>query len=50
VCERPAAARVTEFMADLRRHGKARMELAAVVEGADGRPAVEFSGSFVAVV
>ena len=50
VCERPAAARCAEFMVDLRRHGKARMELAAAVEGAAGRPAVEFSGSFVAVV
>ncbi len=50
VCERPAAARVEEFMRDLDRHKKARMELAAVVAGANGKPAVEFSGGFVAVV
>ena len=49
-CERPPAKLVTEFMDDLRRHGKARMELTAVVDGADGKPAVEFSGSFVALV
>jgi thioesterase domain-containing protein len=49
VCTRPDAERVAEFMADLRRHGKARMELDAVVEGTGGRPAVEFTGSFVAV-
>lgn len=50
VCARPPAALVKEFIADLRRHKKARMELTAIVEGADGQPAVEFSGSFVAVV
>jgi thioesterase domain-containing protein len=50
VCERPAAPLVDEFLADLRRHGKARMELHAIVEGAAGKPAVEFNGSFVAVV
>jgi thioesterase domain-containing protein len=50
VCVRPPAAVVKEFIRDLQRHKKARMELEAVVEGADGKPAVEFSGSFVAVV
>ena len=50
VCERPPAARCAEFMQDLQRHRKARMEMSAVVEGPDGRPAVEFTGSFVAVV
>ena len=50
VCVRPAPAIVAEFIADLRRHKKARMELSAIVEGADGKPAVDFSGSFVAVV
>ena len=50
VCMRPAPAIVAEFIADLRRHKKARMELTAIVAGADGKPAVEFSGSFVAVV
>ncbi len=50
VCGRPASASVAEFIADLRRHKKARMDLEAIVEGADGRPAVEFSGSFVALI
>jgi thioesterase domain-containing protein len=50
VCARPPAALVKEFIADFRRHKKARMELTAIVEGPDGKPAVEFSGSFVAVV
>ena len=50
VCVRPAPAVVEEFFADLRRHKKARMELTAIVEGSEGKPAVEFSGSFVAVV
>ena len=50
ICERPAPAVVGEFFADLRRHKKARMELTAIVEGSEGKPAVEFSGSFVAVV
>jgi thioesterase domain-containing protein len=50
VCVRPAAERVKEFIGDLRRHKKARMDLASVVEGTGGKPAVEFSGSFVAVV
>lgn len=49
VCERPETARVDEFLADLRRHRKARMELAAVVPGANGKPAVEFVGNFVAL-
>ena len=50
VCRRPDAALVQEFLADLRRHRKARMDLSAVVEGPKGRPAVEFSGAFVAVL
>jgi thioesterase domain-containing protein len=50
VCVRPDPEHAREFISDLRRHGKARMELAAVVENADGRPAVEFTGTFVAVV
>jgi thioesterase domain-containing protein len=49
-CERPSATVVNDFLAHLRRHNKARMELAAIVEGASGKPAVKFSGSFVAVV
>jgi thioesterase domain-containing protein len=50
VCARPTAAACAEFIADLRRHKKARMELTAIVEGEDGKPAVDFIGSFVAVV
>lgn len=50
VCEQPSAAAKAEFLADLQRHRKARMELCAIVEGADGKPAVEFSGTFVAVL
>ena len=50
VCQRPPAGIATEFIDDLRRHKKARMELEAVVEGADGKPAVEYHGSFVALV
>ncbi len=50
VCVRPAAGVIAEFIADLRRHKKARMELTAIVEGTDGKAAVEFTGSFVAVV
>ncbi len=50
VCVRPSAALVKEFIRDLTRHKKARMDLTAIVEGTKGKPAVEFSGSFVAVV
>lgn len=52
VCERPSAPLATEFLADLRRHKKARMELRAIVAASatDGKPAVEFDGSFVAIV
>lgn len=49
-CQRPPAAEVHEFLAALQRHGKARMELHAVVAGSTpAKPAVKFSGSFVAV-
>jgi thioesterase domain-containing protein len=50
VCVRPPATLVQAFITDLRRHKKARMDLTASVEGAAGKPAVEFSGTFVAVV
>jgi thioesterase domain-containing protein len=50
VCVRPPPGLAAEFMEDLRRHQKARMDLAAVVEGENGKPAVEFSGTFVAFV
>ena len=49
-CARPSAAQVAEFLSDLTRHKKARMELSATVRGTNGKPAVEFAGSFVAVV
>ncbi len=49
-CLRPAQTRVDQFMGDLRRNKKARMELTATVEGEGGKPAVEFSGTFVALV
>lgn len=47
---RPPPGITAEFIEDLRRHKKARMDLEAIVEGADGKPAVEFHGSFVALV
>jgi thioesterase domain-containing protein len=50
VWERPPAAVVKEFIHDLQRHKKARMDLTALVEGTPGKPAVEFSGSFVALL
>jgi thioesterase domain-containing protein len=50
VCDRPAAETVTAFITDLRRLKKARMELSAIVEGTHGKPAVEFTGTFVALV
>ena len=50
VWERPAPAVVKDFVRNLRRYKKARLELSAIVEGAHGRPAVEFHGSFVAVL
>lgn len=49
VCARPSPAVCKEFMNDFKRHGKARMELSAIVDGGAGKPAVEFDGSFVAV-
>jgi thioesterase domain-containing protein len=50
IWERPSAAIVKEFIHDLQRHKKARMDLTAIVEGTPEKPAVEFSGSFVALV
>lgn len=49
-CERPSRDLVTAFLAGLRRNRKARLELRATVFGAAGKPAVEFDGSFVAVL
>ena len=50
VWERPPAAAVQVFLHDLQRHKKARMDLSAIVEGDPDKPAVEFTGSFVALV
>lgn len=50
VCVRPPAADAKDFIRDLKRHKKARMTLTAIVEGDKGKPAVEYSGDFVAVV
>ena len=49
-CDRPAPALAVRFIDELRRFKKARMELRSTVDGTDGKPAVEFSGSFVAIV
>jgi thioesterase domain-containing protein len=49
-CLRPPPGLAAEFMNDLRRHRKARMELASEVLGENGQPAVEFTGSFVALL
>ena len=50
VCNRPPPGIAAEFIDDLRRHKKARMDLESTVPGTDGKPAVEFHGSFVAVL
>ncbi len=49
-CARPAPEVVADFIAALRRNRKAGMELSATVEGTGGKPAVEFTGHFVALV
>ena len=50
VWERPPTAAISEFIHNLQRHKKARMDLSAVIEGPKDKPAVEFSGSFVALL
>ncbi len=50
VATRPPPGISAEFIEDLRRHKKARMDLEAIVEGPNGKNAVEFHGSFVALV
>lgn len=47
---RPPATSVEPFLLDLRRHRKARLNLTATVAGTEGKPAVEYSGCFVAVL
>ena len=49
-CDRPPPGIAAEFIDDLRRFKKARMDLESIIEGADGKNAVEFHGSFVAVL
>jgi len=49
-CSRPSKTIVAQFMSDLRRNKKARMDLESIVEGEPGKPAVEFQGTFVALV
>jgi thioesterase domain-containing protein len=48
-CQRPPSEVAAAFMADLRRNKKARMDLESVILGTNGKPAVEFQGSFVAI-
>lgn len=49
-CQRPPPGIASEFIDDLRRHKKARMDLESIVPGTNGKAAVEFHGSFVAVI
>lgn len=49
-CARPSTALVADFLAELRRHRKARLELQATVDGENEKPAVLFAGSFVALL
>ena len=48
VCARPPAEQIALFKNTFARRGKARLELAAIIDGDDG-PAVEFRGTFVAL-
>lgn len=50
ICARPPPGIAAEFLDDLRRFRKARMDLESIVPGADGRNAVEFHGTFVAIL
>lgn len=50
VCPRPSPRIAERFIQDLRRFKKARMDLESVIDGPNGQAAVEFSGSFVAVL
>lgn len=50
VSVRPPQDAATKFLADLRRHRKARMTLTAIVEGENDGIGVEFSGVFVAII
>lgn len=50
VCVRPPPESTAGFIDNLRENRKARMTLTAIVEGENAKPAVEFSGVFVAVL
>lgn len=51
VCVRPSGDAAAQFLAELHRHKKAGLDLTAIVEGLTaGKPAVEFSGRFVALL
>ena len=49
ICDRPTPARAAKFVADLRRHRKARLDLSAIVAGSNGKAAVEYAATFVAI-
>lgn len=46
---RPDAAEIESFLLTLRRRGRARIALSAVVESPEGLPSVEYRGVFVAI-
>lgn len=51
VCVRPSGATAAAFIHTLQRHQKAGLDLTAIIEGSLAtRPAVEFSGHFVAII
>lgn len=50
VCQRPGPDIAAAFISDLRRFNKGRMDLASIVEGTNGQPAVDYRGSFVALI
>lgn len=47
-CDAPAPETVAKFLATFRRHGKARLEVGAVLLS-EGRPATTFTGDYVAM-
>jgi thioesterase domain-containing protein len=49
-CNRASPGRAAAFIDELSRFKKARMNLESIVYDSDGKPAVEYRGSFVALV
>jgi thioesterase domain-containing protein len=49
-CNRASSSNAAAFIDELRRFKKARMNLESIVCDPDGKPAVEYHGSFVALV